>query len=408
MAGRRSQSERDSALRRDSFLAFSPPSITVREEEAAVGAIRSGWLTTGPMVKSFESGLRHRVGAESALAVNSCTAATECALAALGIGQGDAVITSAMTFVSTAHAIGRVGATPILTDVEPDTLNIDVARLEEARHRALGAGLKVRAVLPVHYGGHPARLDDIHDFADRHGLAVVEDAAHAIGASYRGEPIGAIRNATHAVAFSFYATKNLAAGEGGMLTGDQDLIDEARLWSLHGMSRDAWNRYGQGGSWFYDVIRPGFKCNMTDVAAAIALVQLDRLDSMQQRRREIVARYSAALAPLEIFDLPVAESDVQHAWHLYPVKLRWGRLRLDRDGVIEELSRRNIGSSVHFIPVHLHKYYAEKFGYQPDDFPEAFSAYRRLISLPLSAAHSDQDITDVIDTITDIAQEYEK
>jgi dTDP-4-amino-4,6-dideoxygalactose transaminase len=193
-----------------------------------------------------------------------------------------------------------------------------------------------------------------------------------------------------------------------MLTGDQVLIDEARLWSLHGMSRDAWKRYGQGSSWFYDVIRPGFKCNMTDVAAAIGLAQLDRFDGMQRRRYEIVARYSAELAPLGIFDLPTAHSDIDHAWHLYPVKLRPGGLRLGRDAFIEELSRRNIGSSVHFIPVHLHRYYAEKYGYLPDDFPVALSAYRRLISLPLSAAHSDKDITDVIDTVADIAEEYAK
>jgi dTDP-4-amino-4,6-dideoxygalactose transaminase len=395
-----------SPARRERFLTFSPPDITDSEVAAAAEAIRSGWLTTGPRVKQFENEIAQRTNAPAALAVNSCTAATECALAALGIGPGDAVITTTMTFVSTLHAIGLVGATPILVDAEADTLNIDVSRLSDAAELAKRRGLRLRGVLPVHYGGGPARLDEIFSFAEHHGLAVVEDAAHAIGTSYKGQPIGAIRNDLHAVAFSFYATKNLATGEGGMLTASPALIDEARLWSLHGMSRDAWNRYGKGGSWFYEVVRPGFKCNMTDVAAAIGLAQLARFDEMQTRRAEIAHAYQQGLSDLELFDLPTEAPDTQHAWHLYSVKLRPGRIRLNRNELIDELGRRNIGTSVHFIPAHLHPYYADKFGFGSDDFPVSMAAFERLISLPMSPAHSKDDIADVIDTLADIVNDY--
>lgn len=367
-------------------------------------ALRSGWITTGPRVAQFEGDFATAVGAPGALAVSSCTDALQIALAALGVGSGDAVFTTAMTFVASVHVIEHVGATPVLVDIDPATLNIDPARLEEAIATTARDGrLRPRAVIPVHHSGQPCDMASIIDIARRYGLAVVEDAAHAIGAAYDGVPIGApIPDLEHAIAFSFYATKNLTTGEGGMLTASEALLDEARLWSLHGMSRDAWNRYGEGGSWFYEVIRPGFKCNMTDVQAAIGLHQLRRLGGFQRRRRELVARYRSGLEDLLEIELPVESSGTTHAWHLFVVRLHDATLKIDRGQLIGELAQRQIGASVHFIPIHLHPYYRDKYGFEPGDYPIAHREYHRMVSLPLYPGMEDSDVDDVVEAIHDI------
>jgi len=390
---------------RSEFLPFSPPLIGDEEVDEVVRTLRSGWITTGPRTQRFEGDFRSYVGARAALAVNSATAAMHIALAALGIGEGDAVISTDMTFVSSIHVIEHQRARPVLVDVEPDTLNIDPEQVEAAVSQTRG----VKAILPVHLYGHPADMDPIYDIARRHGLAVVEDAAHSLPARYRGRMIGAPADGSdipNLVAFSFYATKNLTTGEGGMLTGPPELIDEARMWSLHGMSRDAFKRYTSEGSWRYDVVRPGFKYNMPDLQAAIGLHQLARLDEMQKRRHAIVAQYDEALGQLDELDTPVARPEVDSAWHIYLLRLRPDRLRIGRDEFIEELRRRNIGASVHFIPIHQHTYYRERHQLRAEQFPVAQREFERMLSLPLSPAFSDQDVADVIEAVTDVVAKH--
>ncbi len=389
---------------RSTFLHFAPPLIGDDEVDEVVQTLRSGWLTTGDRTRRFEEEFRAYTGAPAALAVNSATSAMHIALAALGIGEGDAVISTTMTFVSTIHVIEHQRARPVLVDVEPDTLNIDPEQVEAAVHRTPG----VKAILPVHLYGHPADMDAIYDIARRHGLAVIEDAAHALPARLHGRMIGAPAEGAdgvpNLVAFSFYATKNLTTGEGGMLTGPPDLVDQARVWSLHGMSRDAFKRYTSEGSWRYDVVLPGFKYNMPDLQAAIGLHQLEHLDAMQARRRAIVAQYDETLGRLDALETPSVRPEVDSAWHIYLLRLRPDRLRIGRDEFIDEMRKRNVGASVHFIPIHEHIYYRDRYQLRPEQFPVAQGAFERMLSLPLSPAHSDDDVADVIEAVTDIVK----
>jgi len=386
---------------RKEFLEFAPPLIGQAEIDEVVDTLRGGWLTTGERAKRFEACFRQRVGAEDALALSSATAAMHVALAALGIGAGDTVVTTTMTFASTVHVIEHQRARPVLVDVEPDTLNIDPG----AAARAVRDHPDAKAIIPVHLYGHPADMDAIHDLANRHGIAVVEDAAHALPARYRERTIGA---APSIAAFSFYATKNLTTGEGGMLTGPPQVIEAARTWSLHGMSRDAFMRYTSDGSWKYDVVLPGFKYNMPDLQAAIGLRQLERLDQMQARRRAIVSMYDKAFSTLDAVQTPVTRPDVDSAWHIYLLRLRLERLSIGRDAFLDELRRRNIGASVHFIPVHRMSYYRERYGLRREDFPVAEREFERMLSLPLSPAHSDEDVADVIEAVTDVATKHRR
>lgn len=384
---------------RKEFLSFSPPLIGEEEIDAVVASLRSGWITTGPRVEQFQSDFKSFVGAPVALALNSCTSALHVALAALGIGPGDKVVSTPMTFASSIHVIEHVGAQPVLVDVEADTLNIDPDLLEAA----VRADPAIKAILPVHLYGHPCEMDPILDIARRHKLAVIEDAAHSLPARYRGRMIGAPANVDviNLVAFSFYATKNLTTGEGGMLTGPQDLVDESRIWSLHGMSRDAYKRYTSEGSWFYEVVRPGFKYNMPDLQAAMGIEQLAKLPQFQRRRREIVDQYHEAFGALEGVQRPIERPHVESAWHIYALRLKLDTLKIDRARFIEELKRRNIGSSVHFIPVHLHPYYRDRYGFAPEAFPVALREYERLVSIPLSPKLTDEDVADVIEAVED-------
>jgi dTDP-4-amino-4,6-dideoxygalactose transaminase len=390
---------------RESFLSFAPPPVGEEEIAEVVSTLRSGWITTGPRTARFEAEFAARVGAPAALALSSGTAALHLALCALGVGSGDRVVSTPMTFCSSIHVIEQVGAVPLLVDVEPDTLNIDPDRVAAVLRRTPG----VRAIEPVHLYGHPCEMDPLLDLAERWGLALVEDAAHALPAAYRGRTVGTpAAGVPDLAAFSFYATKNLTTGEGGMLTGPADLVERARTLSLHGMSRDAYGRYGAGGSWYYEVVAAGFKYNMTDLQAALGLVQLRRLEAFQARRREIVARYDAAFREVEELDLPAGRPHVEQALHLYVVRLRLDRLRVDRAGFIAALGERRIGTSVHFIPLHLQPYYRQRYGFRPEDFPVASREYERIVSLPLHPGLSDGDVEDVIDSVRAVAERHRR
>ncbi|HVA55843.1 MAG TPA: DegT/DnrJ/EryC1/StrS aminotransferase family protein [Gammaproteobacteria bacterium] len=384
---------------RQEFLAFSPPSVGEEEVAAVNEVLRSAWITTGPKTRQFEQEFADFLHAPGTLALNSCTAALHTALVTLGIGPGDEVITTPMTFAASVNVIEHVGARPLLVDVQPDTLNIDPVKIEAAVTR------KTKVVIPVHYCGHPVELDHINQLAAANGVTVLEDAAHALPARYKGRNIGGGANP---VAFSFYATKNLTTAEGGMLTGAPGFLERARIISLHGMSRDAWKRYDKGGSWFYEVVLPGFKYNMTDIQAAIGLVQLRKLAGFQARRLQVVQAYNEAFSRVEALQVPTVRSEVEPAWHLYVLRLNLECLSITRDEFIEELRIRNIGTSVHFIPVHMHPYYQDKYGWKPQDFPVAYENYQRLVSLPLHPGLGNADVRDVIEAALDVVKKFRR
>jgi dTDP-4-amino-4,6-dideoxygalactose transaminase len=384
-------------MRRSQFLLFATPAVGQEEMDEVADTLRSGWITTGPKTKLFENTFRDFVAAADAVGLNSCTAGLHLGLLTLGVRPGDEVITTPLTFCACANVIEHLGAVPRLVDVEPDTLNIDPIAIEQA------VTPRTRAILAGHYAGHPVDLDPIRDIALHRGLGLIEDAAHALPARYKGSLIGSGPNP---VSFSFYATKNLTTGEGGMLTGQPELIARARTLGLHGMSRDAWKRYGPGGSWFYSVDDPGFKYNMTDIQAAMGLAQLRKLESFQRRRRQIVDAYNRVFGGIASLEIPTERPDVEHAWHLYVLRLRPGTLRIDRDRFIEELTERNIGTSVHFIPIHLHPYYRQKYNYAPSALPVAWTNYQRMLSLPLHPMLTDQDVNDVIAAVLDVAGRF--
>jgi dTDP-4-amino-4,6-dideoxygalactose transaminase len=385
------------SMSRTTFLSFSPPNLGPEEIAEVVDTLKTDWITTGPKARRLEEDFAAFIGAEAALAVFSATDAMQVGLAALGVGPGDEVITTTMTFCSTVHVIEHLGARPVLVDVEPDTLCIDPREVE----RALSPSSK--GILPVHLYGHPCELDPLLDLARAHDFFILEDAAHSLPARYRKRMVGTIGTAT---AFSFYATKNMTTAEGGMLTASRDLIDRARVWSLHGMSRDAYKRYSSEGSWYYEVVLPGFKCNMTDVHAAIGLQQLKKLPAFQIRRHEVVKAYNQAFSTLPELQIPSERAGVESAWHIYPLRLNLDRLTIDRNRFIEELKARNIGTSVHFIPVHLHPYYRDKYGFKPEDFPVAWREFHRLVSLPLHPRLSDQDVADVVGAVEDVVRTH--
>jgi dTDP-4-amino-4,6-dideoxygalactose transaminase len=392
---------------RETFLPFAPPSIGEDEIAEVIDTLRSDWITTGPKVARFEQQFATEVGAPAALALSSCTAAMHVALCSLEIGVGDQVICSPLTFCSSVHVVEHAGARPLLADVEPDTLNLDPDQVEAVA----AANPAVKAIQPVHLYGHPCDLDALTAIASHRRLALVEDAAHSLPASYRGRPIGAPsrdREVVNLTAFSFYATKNLTTAEGGMLTGPPELIERARILSLHGMSRDAYNRYTQAGSWYYEVVAAGFKYNMTDIQAALGLHQLRRLPDFQARRREIAAAYERGLAEVAEIQLPTVRPEVEHAWHLYVIRLHLDRITIDRARFIEEMKLHNIGTSVHFIPVHMHPYYRDRYGYRPDDFPVARREYERMLSIPIYPRMSDRDVEDVIEAVRSIARRFRR
>ena len=389
---------------RTTFLPFAAPSIGPEEEAEVLDALRSGWLTSGPKVKQFEEEFAARVGTKHAVAVNSCTAALHLALEAVGVESGDEVLTTPMTFAATGEVIRYLGATPVLVDIDPVTMNIDPAALAAAAKKAWHA----KAIIPVHIGGLMCDMDAIGAVAKEHGLRVIEDAAHTFPSTYKGRMVGTISDVT---CFSFYSTKTITTGEGGMATtADEDLAERMRMMSLHGISKNAWTRYTKSGSWQYEILSPGFKYNMPDLAAALGLAQLRKAETFHRRRIEIARRYNDAFS--QIRDLvetpPDAPSGDLHSWHLYVLRLHLDRLTISRDDFVEELRAANIGTSVHFIPLHLHPYYRETYGYEPGDFPNAYQSYLRSISLPIYPKMTDADIDSVIDAVMGIYRRHAK
>lgn len=384
----------------DSYLPYCQPTIGEEEIAEVVETLRSGWLTTGPRVQRFEAEFAASTESPHALAVNSGTSALHLALAVAGVGTGDEVITTPLTFCSCANVIVQQGAVPVLADVCEDDLDIDPDQVE--RHLTP----RTRAIMAVDYAGQPCRLDRLRELADSRHLLLLEDAAHAAGAFYRGRPVGSIAEAT---AFSFYPTKNMTTGEGGMLTSLSAAFDTtARQLALHGMSHDAWRRYGRGGSWSYEVTALGFKYNMSDIQAALGLVQLRRLAEFNNRREALANRYAAGLAGCEAVVLPRARPEVQHAWHLYPLRLRLQMLRIDRAEFIEALAERGIGTSVHFIPIHHHAYYREGFGFAAADLPVTERVFPELLSLPLYPQMSDSDLDRVVEAVCRVVAEHRR
>ena len=384
---------------RATFLPFSPPSIGEEEIAEVVDTLRSHWITTGPKTKRFEREFACALGLDKdrVLMLNSCTAGLHLALVALGVGPGDEVIVPSLTFAASANVVEHVGATPVLVDIDPYTLCLN----PDAAERALTS--RTRALMVVHHSGHPADLAPLDRLTAAHDLAIVEDAAHALPSTYRGVRIGSRPTLS---AFSFYATKNMTTAEGGALTGPPELIERARELSLHGMTKGAWTRYAKGGSWLYDITYPGFKYNMTDLQAALGLHQLRKLPRFHARRARIASLYTQAFADHPALETPYEASDVTSSWHLYVLRLRPEGLSIGRDAFIEELGARNIGTSVHFRPLHLMSYYAETYGYTPDDFPVAQDAYSRMISLPLYPGLSDDDVQDVIHAVLEVATQH--
>jgi perosamine synthetase len=379
---------------RDTFLPFALPDIDSAELEQISEVLDSGWITTVSKTRQFEAEFAAAVGVKHAIAVNSCTAAMHLALEAIGLQPDDEVITTPYTFAATAEVVRYFDARPVFVDVDPHSLNMQPDLLEAAISN------RTKAIIPVHIAGLPVELAPIHTLARRFNLAVIEDAAHAFPAKYHGRMIGGLSDFT---CFSFYATKTLTTGEGGMIcTNNDGWAERCRIMALHGISKDAWKRYTAEGSWYYEIIAPGYKYNMTDIAAAMGLAQLRKAERMHRRRHQIALRYHEAFGDLPELQTPSIGDDRQHAWHLYMLRLNLEPQQMDRARFIDDLRQRNIGISVHFIPLHLHPYYRETYGFQPEDFPTAYHEYLREISLPIYSRMTDADVQDVIDAVREI------
>ena len=385
---------------RPTFLPLAVPWIGEREQALVRETLESGWITTGPRSLELGHQVARLAGVQHGLALNSATAALHLGLLAVGVRPGDEVITSTYTFAACVNVIEHIGARTVLVDIEPDTLCMDPRALEAALTG------RTRAIMPVDYGGHPCDIDAIAALSARHGIPIVEDAAHALGAAWGDRPVGSRATVT---AFSFYATKNLTTGEGGAAVSDDEaLIERIGLLSLHGMSRDAWLRYTDKGSWYYEVTARGYKYNLSDVLAAVGLGQLERFAEFQRLRSERAALYDELLAGVPEVRRPTVRPGLTHARHLYPIALELERLNVDRARFIQELRAENIGTSVHFIPIHLHPYFRDQLGVREGMFPVAEDAYRRAISLPMFPRMSEQDVRDVVAAIRNVVAHVRK
>ncbi len=382
----------------DEFLPFSRPALDRAAIDEVVACLESGWITTGPRVKKFEEELKTYLQAPHALALSSATAGLHLALAALKLKPGDQIITTPMTFAATLNTIVLAGGTPVLVDVAPASYNIDVSRLAE------GITPRTRAIMPVHFAGLPVDLDPLYQLANTHGLRVVEDAAHAIGAEYKGRRIGAFGDTQ---VFSFHPNKNMTTGEGGCVTTRDDaLAADIALLRFHGMDREAWNRFGKGGSQHYEIITPGYKYNMMDIQAALGLHQLPQLDGFIRRRTELVLRYQRLLADWPQWTLPkIPRYAHRHAWHLYAPLINPQLAGMDRDAFMQGMKARNIGTGLHYRAAHLYPYYAEHYGFKRGDFPYAESISDRIVSLPLFPTMTEADQDRVIAAMTDLFQQ---
>lgn len=384
---------------RETFLPFSK--YTAEDDEIAevVDTLRSGQLTTGPKVQRLEEEFRRYVGARHAVAVSSDTAGLHLALAAAGIGPGDEVIVPSFAFCSRANVVVHLGATPVLADIGPD-LNIDPDDISRC------ITPRTRAIVPVHYAGQPCDMDEIAAIAEAHHLLIVEDASHALGSRYRGRTIGSLSLAT---VFSLHATQTIAAGEGGMVaTDDGDLANRMRMMGCHGISQEAWRRYGAEGEWFYEVVFAGYKYNMTDILASLGIHQLAKVERFLAAREKLVRLYNEALAPISEIKRPVENFWGRHAWHIYTIRLDLEHLAIDRSRFIDELREQNIGASVPFIPIHLQPYYQNRFGYSRGDLPATEAVYDAIVALPLFPGMVSEDVQDVVDAIRGVVARWHK
>jgi perosamine synthetase len=379
-------------------IPFHKPYITEDEISGVVDSLRSGWITMGPKTLEFEEGFGRYVGAKHAVSMNSCTACLHLALGAVGLKEDDEVIIPAITFTATAEVITYFRALPVLVDVEEETCNIDASKIEERITE------RTKAIIPVHYGGQPCDMDEISAIAKRHNLFVIEDAAHAVPAWYKGRPVGSIGDIT---CFSFYATKTLATGEGGMATTENDAwADRMKILRLHGISKDAWKRYTKEGSWYYEVVDAGYKYNMTDIQAALGLAQLGKVEWMWKQRSGIAERYTESFRQHNEMATPSVKPDRESAWHLYPIRLSPEAVTGGRDRFIEELKKRGVSTSVHVIPLYRHPYYRNTFGYDPQEFPVSEKIFGRTVSLPLYPGMTDEEVRWVTESVADVIGKY--
>lgn len=379
-------------------IPFHRADLGEEEVNAVSEVIRSGWLTMGPKTFEFERRFADYIGASHAIAVSSCTAALHLALEAVGVRRDDEVLVPTTTFTATAEVVIYLGARPVFVDVDPQTLNIDPAAME----RKITS--RTKAIIPVHFGGTPCDMAEIFEIAAQHKLHVIEDAAHALPAAYKGRRIGTISELT---AFSFYATKTLTTGEGGMITTEnEEYAHRLQVMRLHGIARDAWKRYSAEGSWFYEVLEAGFKYNLTDLQAALGVVQLAKCDAMNRAREQVAQRYTSAFQSLGALEVPVTPSDRTTSWHLYVLRLHLDRLRIDRNKFIQELADRGVSASVHFIPLHLQPVYQRDYQYKLGDMPVAEREYQRSLSLPIYPAMHREEVEQVIWAVSDVVSAW--
>lgn len=393
---------------RKTYLNFSLPFIGEEEVNEVAKCLRSGWLTTGPKVKKFENEFSNYIGCKHAIAVNSGTAALHLALDAIGLQRGDKVIVPTFTFGATAEVVRYFDAIPVFIDVDPKTFNISPGKIEEYLNYHNDEISHIKAIIPVHFAGQACDMDNILALAMLYDLKVIEDAAHAIPTCYKDKIVGTIGDIT---AFSFYATKCITTGEGGIIaTDNEEWVQRMTIMQLHGISKDAWKRYTADGSWYYEIHQPGYKYNMTDIAAAIGIHQLNKCDLMYNKRKNIAKQYNHAFSTLDAYlSTPfVYQNKVTypHAWHLYIIQLNLENLTINRARFIEEMKKRNIGTSVHFIPLHLQPYYQKTYGYKKGHFPNAEKIYERCVSLPIYPKMTHEDVRDVIESVKDIIAKF--
>ncbi|MBN1161505.1 MAG: DegT/DnrJ/EryC1/StrS aminotransferase family protein [Dehalococcoidales bacterium] len=385
---------------RKTFLPFHRPLLGAEEEEEVIRTLRSGWLTTGARTQEFEKTFAEYIGCRHAIGLNSGTAGLHLALVALGIGEGDEVVTTPITFPATANVIVHQRACPIFADIEPETLNIDPNEIEKK------VTPRTKAIIPVHLAGYPCDMDKIAAIARKYDLKVIEDAAHAVETEYRGRKVGVLGDAA---AFSFYATKNITTGEGGMLTtNDNTLAEKVAILRLHGISRDAWKRYGHEGYKHWDTLYPGYKYNMFDIQAAIGIHQLKKVEKFLRIRKKYMEMYDNAFSSIPEIKLPPRGKDIKHAHYLYIIQVKTEALTADRDTIMNAIQAENIGIGIHFRALHLQPYYRNSYNYKPGDFPNAEYASDRVISLPLYPAMTEEDAADVINAVQKVIQRYRK
>ena len=382
------------------FLFFHKPFISDDEVDEIVDTVRSGWLSMGPKTIKFEEAFNSYIGCKKSIAVSSWTAAGHLTLEAYGIRPGDEVIVPTMTFPATAEIVCYFGAKPVIVDVEEDTLNISLKEIEKA------ITPRTKAIIPVHYAGQPCDMDEIHEIAKSNNLKVIEDAAHSLPATYKGKKVGTISDVT---CFSFYATKTLSTGEGGMIcTNDEEIAERCTIMRMHGINRDAWKRYTESSSWYYEVVAPGFKYNFTDLQASLGLPQLKKVDQMWQSRKNIAAKYTQALKDNELLTLHGVKENRDSSWHLFPIRLKLEFLKINRAQLIDEMRKLNVGAGVHFMPIHQHIYYNQTFKLDNKNYPIASSVFPKLVSLPIYPGMQDGHVDRVINVLVDLLEKYKK